>query len=945
MSAVESNVMTGAGCRVIFVLQLFRVLPHKRQFRAIFNNLWRWVYIDSLLPFSGRTYPSLWDCWRAGHLSALLHDTEARGRSFLSELLQATLQAAVSRLHLNDSDSISVESMVDRIRIVRGLLIHEKLGKAVESRILRILKQREANSVSNTRWIELLFAKASPSLSTAGTLSRAVMVEIEKQVCGALSTFLENVACDGGFAMMSSLTDSSEQAMKREKQDIWTSIVDVDATTEKPLWEMTSAAVLGRGGEFRSEFPLVRIIYNALDAMVRRVLTRAEGTDSVLLSTHSLICSSHSLSAVLRLAGSQGMIEAYIHDFVRFAYVPTQRTEVDSEYRIVERLLLGESQHLSVERNEDVCVLNGGHFASIHVIWSCPRMCACISRLRVVFSQVPSLLPALDAEFLDVRCRSALLERSVLTHVMLRLIPEWSSVGMRQDLARWIKSIWALKRIMPDLVANAQSKPGDDFEANFRKLEIAALFAECSDLGDGQELIEFWNESMKGERLIGAPGLKFILEYLFRSDKAALASSWAGEFFGKLVEGVYRGDFVVAGYLDVSCGVDIDLLPDAFPMAAHSAHPTRLSLDSRAKVTVIRTLIDVLRSDESDQMKSAACARLLKLFAQRDGAKAVACTKRILLSASEDFLSLRFGSTDPEMLEPEVLRWARLHLGKGDSGHEYWFGVACAQRALTWLVSLLFSDSEDNAERKRSGAHLDRVAAQVSELCAQSSPFQDGCRSFFLDQTARRFGGRAVRALALRPGNSWMEQYVPFSLLADRTDFFEIHGAAYMRLCGEPAANSASDPALVVLASFNDVSSLALDAAKAGAAVAQRRGGGAGNWTRCRQVWAGAAGMGDGVAGVLEAMMCGLSTNSLGGSQAGLHRAVLTVSLGQPEAGVLLLQLLQHAATAAAFGGALAQPLRELLAAPGFMAGKFVPAAPSFEEQRAVMLGTGGVAQ
>ena len=362
-----------------------------------------------------------------------------------------------------------------------------------------------------------------------------------------------------------------------------------------------------------------------------------------------------------------------------------------------------------------------------------------------------------------------------------------------------------------------------------------------------------------------------------------------------------------------------------------------LKLGLLPRISIIRRLLEVIYSAGSEfHLKSAAQARLQKLFLPSEGIEIGAAVASAVIRASEDFIALRY-CTSPA----QVLEWAKQGLPCTDTPASHMFGIVCAQACLTHLIDDLFADPDKLAEE----------AQPAAALCDTLSIYRESCQHFFVGQVLRRFGVRALCRLASHRLLRWLKGYVDPAMLLDRADLFLVHGAIYSQLRDQQLLHRGLDPssdsAVSLLAIFNDATTRALETAgdSGTADFLQPMNSATGPPSVLSSLTEQAPKFlsGSSCDAVILALLERVQSNSLGGVDAGLHRAVLTVASSQAEAGALLHQLLLHSAVAAAHGGALAQPLRDLLTAPALMSARFVPAAPSFEDQRAAMQGTAGV--
>ena len=929
-------------CHVVVVLKLQRSLSPEKRYHLIFDSTWDHVYMDSLVPQWVLPEPSIWDFWRAGHLSTLCAQLECRKQSILTDILQANLQHAMARLATSHTQAPL--QPLNYIRTLQQVLSDELLAQVVEGRVMQILSDREKRAVSPNFWIENLCQNHGACLSIAGTLSRAIKAHVETQISAIFTTLLANLACDGGFEMIDAITSDAHDSYIKEKRSIWIAVVASGADcsqpivpmhppTEDPLKHMVGVKSYGRSNPFISKFPLSWAVYKALDGMMSSSASKGGLT---VLSARGLIVSNRGLSNIFGQVTSQSLIDFYIHDFVRMAYLPAYGSQ--AEFKVIESMLHSECcrQDLGLppygsETKPDVPTA----FASIHSAWLRSDFSSIVLHLRAIFLEQPKLAECFASALSQERIRSAeFTERLALEQTIRVLTPSRETLAQRDRVSSWTASVRNLAPIAEAIIGKHRRDAVFSRSARngYDRIRIAAAYAEMLYIDSWHDIASFWEQVLRDPEFFSSGSLKRIIRFLVSREQSLAsqpASAESGSFVAKLIDDFFGDDFVTSDELLLNVRFEIQLVQGSGQKSA------TVHLSPKSRVSIIRRLIDMVYSGDSIQpIRIAAEARLEKLLSRGASVESRKEAVRVIVRACEDFVALRSGSS-----QTKVISWAREFLPRSDAPAHHLFGIVCAQACLTDMVDVIF------AAHSLVSVEVTPAAA----LCSARSSYREACQRFLAGQVLRRFGLRALYRLASHPKLQWVKSFVEPAMLIDRADLFLVHGAAYahlrdQQLLRRPLGRS-SDPALCLLALFNDATASALEPARHQPDVRGEETEAATDPAKPLLVDQGRACL-SGVSceqTMVQTMLVLLErvqSNTLGGAEAGLHRAVLTLGDGQSEAGALLHQLVVHITVAAAVGGSLVQPLRDLVLAPSLMLTRYVPAAPSFEELRATMQGT-----
>jgi len=254
---------------------------------------------------------------------------------------------------------------------------------------------------------------------------------------------------------------------------------------------------------------------------------------------------------------------------------------------------------------------------------------------------------------------------------------------------------------------------------------------------------------------------------------------------------------------------------------------------------------------------------------------------------------------------------------------------------------LLDSDAESAAtgEAVSRLALIWRIVSRLALICGNSqslAPEQEECRRFVVRHASQSSGLRVLRrCLAASPVAStnlpWLVRAAEASCSTPQ-DSFLVHGERYAtvrRMLTGGEKLDAENPAIVLLAIFREALSHSSVESSVHTTLDPQL------LDSLREIATDFA-KPFSATGILTKLFDSLVTNSLS-TEAGSHRAILTVSADQPEAGHLLLPFCIHATLAVLAGGALAKPLRTLLDDPVAATDWYLPAVPCRSESRNAM--------
>ena len=550
----------------IVLLKLLRSQPQERRFHAIFDRTWKRVYIDSIVPIWSSPSPSIWDFWQAGHLSALLLQKRTVSRSLLCEVLEANLHHAVARLATMKTQSSWQPLM--HIWTLQQMISHKQFTPAVESRILQILTNRESRAQRPNAWIENLCQNHRACLSVVGTLSRAIKHHIENQIVSILTALLACCACDGGFEILDSIVADTDDLWVQEKRSIWIAVVsagtesnqpfmDIPTPTENGFQNMVGIQSHSKGEPFVAKFPFSWAVYGVLEGMVTSLAAKGNFQIENIIG---LMAGNSGLSLILKQVKSDKMIECYIHDFIRMAYLPAH--DSDNELKVFEMMISNE-----VGQSDGTVRLDAQtSFASIHSIWLKPHVAASTLHLRTIFLEVPAISDSLCAHLSSKQCSAREIERVALVHALRALAPKEHTLMLRGRISAWTASVRTIKPVIEAIIRN--NGQDADFcstaHLEYNRLGIAALFAEMVQGSEGKDISEFWDTVLHCPEFFSGKGLTEIIQHLLSMGRGVSSfQADAGSFLARVVEEFFSKEFVASEEIELNQRFEIQLGVDA----------------------------------------------------------------------------------------------------------------------------------------------------------------------------------------------------------------------------------------------------------------------------------------------------------------------------------------------------------------------------------------------